>query len=152
MSPARDVRQLALDYLQQHHVLTLATDGPGGIWAAAVFYVNDGFTLYFLSAGHTRHAQNMQARPRVAAAIHEEYDAWREIKGIQLAGLAALLSGAARATAEALYRTRFPFLNQANPQLDAALARINWYRLTPDCLYFIDNSQGLGHRDEVRLG
>ena len=56
-----NTRSLALDYLNSHHVLTLATHGPEGVWAAAVFYTNDGFRLYFLSAGHTRRARNMAA-------------------------------------------------------------------------------------------
>lgn len=32
-------------YLQTHNVMTLATTGPEDLWAAAVFYVNDGFPL-----------------------------------------------------------------------------------------------------------
>ena len=52
-------RAQALAYLAAHHVVTIATHGPLGLWAAAVFYANDGFRLVFLSAGHTRHAQNL---------------------------------------------------------------------------------------------
>ncbi len=58
-----DARAAALDYLAAHHVLTLATAGPEGIWAAAVFYADDGFNLTFLSAGHTRHAPGAGRRP-----------------------------------------------------------------------------------------
>ncbi|APR05899.1 hypothetical protein [Thauera chlorobenzoica] len=43
-----DSTQEPLTYLQRHHVMTLATHGAGGPWAAAVFYVNDGADLYFL--------------------------------------------------------------------------------------------------------
>ena len=31
-------------------VMTLATGGDQGPWAAALFYVHEGFTLYFLSS------------------------------------------------------------------------------------------------------
>lgn len=43
-------RERVLDYLREHHVMTVATHGSEGPWAAAVFYVNDGFTLFCLSA------------------------------------------------------------------------------------------------------
>jgi hypothetical protein len=38
-------RDDALSYLEAHNVATLATNGPEGPWAAAVFYANTGFTL-----------------------------------------------------------------------------------------------------------
>ena len=149
---ARDPRQLALNYLANHQVMTLATQGPLGVWAAAVFYVNDGFDLIFLSAGHTRHAQNLTAVPQVAATIQEDYRDWEMIQGIQLEGSVALLAGVSRETAISRYQQKFPFLANANAQIQAALARVNWYLLKPERLYFIDNSLGLGHRDEIELG
>ncbi|MCI0394104.1 MAG: pyridoxamine 5'-phosphate oxidase family protein [Chloroflexi bacterium] len=143
------VRQAALAYLAGHQVVTLATTGPLGLWAAAVFYASDGFELVFLSAGHTRHGQNLAANPRAAATIQEDYRDWPEIKGIQLEGPVRQLAGAERAAAIALYQAKYPFVAAADAPLQSALARVNWYRLTPDRLYFIDNSKGLGHRDEV---
>ncbi len=145
------VRPLALTYLQNHRVMTLATYGKEGVWAAAVFYVNEGFTLYFLSAGHTRHAQNLLAQPQAAATIQEDYADWPAIQGIQLEGDVRVLEGVERDTAVTLYRRKYPFLSQTNSQIEAALTQVNWYQLTPTRLYFIDNSKGLGHRDEVNL-
>ncbi len=146
-----EVKASALQYLETHQVMTLATVGKAGVWAAAVFYVNDGFDLYFLSAGHTRHAQNFAAEPRVAATIQEDYHDWKAIQGIQLEGYVLPLTGAARDTAVFRYQKKFPFLSRPNPQIVAALVQVNWYRLQPERLYFIDNTKGLGHRDEVQL-
>ena len=151
MTVARDPRQLALDYLVQHQVMTLATIGPQGVWAAAVFYVNDGFALKFLSAAHTRHAQNLTAVPHIAATIQEDYRDWEQIQGIQLEGEVSLLTDVSRETSIAQYRQKYPFLAQADEKMQAALARVNWYILQPSKLYFIDNSLGLGHRDEIVL-
>lgn len=148
---ARDPRQLALDYLATHQVMTLATTGPRGLWAAAVFYVNDGFDLIFLSAGHTRHAQNFTAVPHVAATIQEDYRDWEKIQGIQLEGRVSLLANVSRETSIAHYLKKYPFLAQADEKMQAALTKVNWYLLQPERLYFIDNSLGLGHRDEVAL-
>lgn len=131
--------------------MTLATMGAAGVWATAVFYVNDGFDLYFLTAGHTRHGHNIGARAVIAAAIQEDYRDWDSIKGIQLEGEVVLLAGDDRDTAVSLYTQKYPFITQADVTMQAALAKVNWYRLRPDRLYFIDNSKGLGHRDEVDL-
>jgi uncharacterized protein YhbP (UPF0306 family) len=40
-----EARDRALDYLAEHRVMTLATQGPEGLWAADVFDVNNGTTL-----------------------------------------------------------------------------------------------------------
>ncbi|MCL4262646.1 MAG: pyridoxamine 5'-phosphate oxidase family protein [Anaerolineae bacterium] len=145
------VQAEALAYLHSHQVMTLATVGVEGAWATAVFYVNDGFDLYFLSAGHTRHGRNMGQRADIAAAIQEDYRDWGDIKGIQLEGEVVVVMADERATAVALYTEKYPFVGQADPATQAALVKVNWYRLRPKRLYFIDNSKGLGHRDEVSL-
>lgn len=144
-----DPRQRALAYLNSHHVMTLATVGEGLPWAAAVFYVNEGFDIFFLSASHTRHARHLATQPRAAGAIHEDYHDWQVIQGIQLEGAVEKLSGPAQAAAQALYQARYPFIAQGPPEMAAAWQRVSWYRLRPDRLYFVDNSQGFGHRDLI---
>ncbi len=144
-----EARARALAYVAQHHVMTLATNGPLGLWAAAVFYAHDGFRFVFLSAGHTRHAQNMAAAPDIAATIQADTDDWTAIKGIQLEGTVEQLYGAQRADAMSLYATRFRFLAQPVAAIERALTKVNWYELQPRRLYFVDNTQGFGHRDEI---
>ena len=146
-----EARGRALAYVAGHHVMTLATSGPQGVWAAAVFYAHDGFRFVFLSAGHTRHARNIAATPEVAATIQSDYDDWTAIKGIQLEGTVEQLDGARRSAALALYSARFNFLAQPVAAIESALARVNWYELRPRRLYFVDNAQGFGHRDEIGL-
>lgn len=146
-----ELRQQALDYLQTHHVLTLATHGEDGIWATAVFYAAEGFALTFLSAGHTRHAQHIAQNPHCAATIQENHTEWSEIQGIQLEGMVHLLKGLEREKAITGYMARHPFLAQAPPPLQIALTKVNWYLLTPSRLYLIDNRKGFGHRDEIPL-
>ena len=144
--------QKVLDYLQTHNVVTLATQGAQGLWAAAVFYVNDGLTLYFLSAPHTRHSQNIATDATISATIQEDYHQWEAIKGIQLEGRCSLLEGEAREAAITLYATKFPIIGpEAPPQIAKAMSKIGWYKIVPEKMYFIDNSLGLGHRDEVRI-
>ena len=145
------IRQTALAYLESHRVMTLSTIGGQGPWAAAVFYASQGFDLYFLSAEQTRHIQNLMMNPHAAATIQEEYEDWPDIKGIQLEGIVRKLSGTDRREAMALYQGKYPFIVSAGAQIQTALNRVSWFKLKPDRLYFIDNSLGFGHRDEVDL-
>jgi uncharacterized protein YhbP (UPF0306 family) len=148
------LRDRTLAYLRDHNVMTLATIGPQGLWAAAVFYANDGFTLYFLSAPTSRHSVNIETKGRVSATIQEDYRDWREIKGIQLEGKARRIEGAEQAAAVARYGLKFPIvgnLASAPTEIVKAMSRTAWYKVVPVRLYFIDNSLGLGHRDEVDL-
>ena len=146
------LREKTLAYLENHNVMTLATSGPEGLWAAAVFYVSQDFTLYFLSAPATRHSRNIAAQPKVAVTIQEDYQDWREIRGIQLEGTAYQIEGAERARAIARYGRKFPIignLTQAPVEIVQAMSKIGWYKVLPERLYMIDNSLGLGHRDQV---
>lgn len=151
---AEEPRARALAFLEAHHVVTLATAGPDGPWAAAVFYASRGFHLYFLSAPTTRHSRNLAARPRAAATVQEDTADWRAVRGIQLEGSVRELAGPEEAEARRLYGAKFPVVGRlegAPPALVEALARVRWYELVPERLYLVDNSAGFGNRDEVPL-
>jgi uncharacterized protein YhbP (UPF0306 family) len=134
--------------------MTLASHGDEGVWAAALFYANDGFAIYFLSSPTSRHCGNLAGNPRVSAAVHEDYTDWREIKGVQMEGIASVLAAEEEEKARRLYGAKFPIvgkLEQAPAPIIEALAKVRWYKLIPERLYFIDNSAGFGHRDEIDL-
>ena len=143
-------RGRALDYLAAHRVMALATQGPDGPWAAAVFYANDGFNLYFVSSPGSRHSRNLAAQAAVAATVNEDYHDWREIKGIQLEGRVEQVAAAEEVKVRKLYGEKFPFAADSAPAaIAAALAKVRWYRLAAARAYFVDNSAGFGHRDQV---
>ena len=149
-----ELRERVQNYLREHHVMTLASHGDEGAWAAAVFYANDGLEIYFLSSPTSRHCRNFGTNPRVSAAVHEDYTDWRHIKGVQMEGIACVLAGEEEEQARRLYGEKFPIvgkLEQAPAAIVNALAKVRWYKLIPQRLYFIDNSAGFGHRDEVDL-
>ena len=142
------------EYLTAHHVMTLATQGAEGPWAAAVFYAGDGCSLIFLSSPTSRHCRNLAQDSRCAATIQEDYSDWARIKGIQLEGRVRELQGEEESRAQRLYGEKFPIVGAvANvpPAIVKALARVRWFRLVPERFHFIDNSQGFGHRDEIDL-
>jgi len=145
----------ALAYLETHNTLTLATIGPEGPWAAALFYVNDAFALYWLSDPQTRHSRNIARNPSVAVTVNEDYRDWRVIQGIQMEGRAEQIGPLAKASqAMGLYVAKYPFLGDWRnppPVLAKALDAARMYRFTPRRVLFIDNTQGFGHRQEVEL-
>ncbi len=135
-------------FLQRHHVMTLATVGAEGPWAAALFYAPDGDDLVFLSAPGSRHGRDLAAHPGCAATIQAQEHDWASIQGIQLEGVADPLDGADGERAQSVYAQRFAFVRpeHAPAAIAQALARVRWYRLRIARLFFIDNRLGLGRR------
>ncbi len=144
-----EARERALAYLAAHKVMTLATHGPQGPWAAAVFYVNDGFDLHFISSPTTRHCRDLTANAAVAASVQEDYGDWREIKGIQLEGSVEEVPAAELPRIRELYGRKFPLVADPPEPIAAAFAKVRWYRLTAARAYFVDNSAGFGRRNQV---
>ena len=138
------------EFLARHHVMTLATQGSEGPWAAALFYARDGDDLVFLSSPASRHCRDLALQPRCAATIQSEADDWRAIQGIQINGEASELKAEALAIAQQRYAERFPFVRPglAPAAIALALARVRWYRLRIARLYFIDNERGFGKREQ----
>lgn len=150
---AGEIEKEALHYLESHYVLTLATTGEDGPWASAVFYVNSGFTLYFFSESHTRHGRNLAANPVVAAAIHEDYHDWREIKGIQLLGEATPAGTIEKARVIALFTRKFPSVSAffTDPKYALTVTRAHVYRLIPREVWYLDNEKGFSSRQKLDL-
>ena len=146
-----ELRERVLAFLAAHNVMTLATAEP---WAAAVFYVNEGFTLYYLSSPRSRHAQTLARDARVAVTIQDDQSDWRVIRGIQLSGSVEPVAPELEAHVRALYAGRFPIVGSAGAALAPiveALKRIRWYRVLPHELYLVDNTEGFGTRHQLTV-
>lgn len=134
-------------YLKAHRVLTLATVDEGGPWGASLFYASDeALNLYVLSDPATRHGRALADGARVAGTVHGETKDWTTIQGIQLWGTAGEVKAAEEVFAR--YTEKFPFA--------AALIRGDgphrFYQITPAWIRLIDNSRGLGFKEEISVG
>jgi len=123
--------------------MSIATDGPEGLWAATVFYVNDRFALYFLSLSNTRHARNIESNHRVAATISDDAETWPEVGGIQLEGpIARIDQSEERRRVLALFAKRYPFVDclwwTDSPPDPSAERHI--YRIEPTSVLFVDHA------------
>ena len=154
---ADNLRQQVVDYLKGHNTMTLATCVTDVPWAATVFFASDDLKLYFFSAPESRHCQNLAANQRVAVTIQEDYKDWRQIKGIQLEGRVELVDGVlAKAKAMAVYAIKYPeviklFTDPKSGVFHKAFLKVKFYRVVPEKLFFIDNEQGFGKRQELLL-
>jgi uncharacterized protein YhbP (UPF0306 family) len=159
-APIDDLRAVALAYLTNHNTVSLATVGPDGPWATSVFYVNLGFSLYFLSEPKTQHVQNVLVNPTVAATVNEDYRDWREIKGIQMAARCTEVTSK-RELARSLtaYVKKYPFVGQflspgqllSGMRVAGRSLDVRFYRVTPSRLLYLDNARGFSHREEIPL-
>jgi hypothetical protein len=151
------LKQQVLDYLKGHNTMTLATSAGDLPWAATVFYASDGLRLYFFSASESRHCQNLAANGRVAVTVQEDYQDWRKIKGIQLEGQAELVDGVLeKAKAMTIYALKYPeviklFTDPTSGVFHKAFLKVKFYCVVPEKLFFIDNAQGFGKRQELLL-
>lgn len=155
---ADDLKAQVLDYLRSHNTMTLATSTGDSPWAATVFFASDDLRLYFFSAPDSRHGQNLAVNPRVAVTIQEDYHDWRAIKGIQLEGRVELVDGVLeKAKAMAIYARKYPdviklFTDPGSGVFYKAFLKVKFYCVTPEKLFYIDNAQGFGKRQELVLG
>jgi uncharacterized protein YhbP (UPF0306 family) len=154
---SNELKEQILDYLRSHNTMTLATTVGDLPWAATVFFASEDLHLYFFSAPDSRHCQNLAANPRVAVTIQEDYQDWRKIKGIQLEGRVALVDGMLEKTkAMAIYAVKYPeiiklFTNPASELFYKAFLKVKFYCVMPDKVFFIDNAQGFGKRQELTI-
>ena len=154
---ADELKQQVLKYLETHNTMTLGTCSDDVPWAATVFYASDDFRLYFFSVPDSRHCQNLAANPRVAVTVQEDYHDWQKIKGIQLEGTAVLVDSIIeKAKAMAVYARKYPeviklFTNPASGVFHKAFLKVKFYCVVPQKLFFIDNEQGFGKRQELAI-
>jgi len=152
---AENLKRQILAYVESHNTMTLATSQGDSPWAATVFYASDGLRLYFFSAPDSRHCQNLAVNPRVAVTIQEDYHDWRRIKGIQLDGRVVTVDSVIeKGKAMTVYARKYPdvvkiFSDPESGALYKAFLKVKFYRVVAERVYYIDNEQGFGKRQEL---
>lgn len=146
--------------LDAHNTITLATCRRDRPWAATVFFASDSsLNLYFVSDYRTRHARHIEESSRVVATVNADCGTWAEVRGLQIEGRAAVVSGAARMKALRHYLAKFHDVRALfeSPATDdertiaERLKAANMYRLEPTWIRLIDNSRWFGYKAEFDL-
>ncbi len=100
-----------IDFINKHHVLTIATAVKDKPWCANCFYafIEDDGALVFTSDGETRHGSDFGNNPNVAGTIVLETSVVGKIQGIQFEGEVFEPVGDQASKAKKYYLRRFPF-------------------------------------------
>jgi len=131
--PGGVLREAVTALLDECELLCLATStGTAGPHIATLFFAHDNFTIWFVSDAASEHARQVEANPRVAAAVFAPGAYADKRRGLQLAGTVRRARPAEAEAGMAVYATRYSAA--VNGQL---------FRLEVDALSLID---------EVRLG
>ena len=87
--------QQIIDFINEHHLLTLATSKGNTPYCCNVFYVYDvaNNQLIFSTETKTKHAQDFTLNPNVAGSIALETKEVSKIQGVQLLGEITELKG-----------------------------------------------------------
>jgi len=148
-----DLADRIAEFLDAHHVMSLATCGPHGPRAANVFYARDGLSLLWVSDRQSTHSMNIEINPQVSATIAPDYRDFAEICGVQIFGHAYRVGDvAACCSGRTLLARRYPILQHpSDPQIEQAYSFADLYQLLLHRIVMIDNRRGFGHKETLDL-
>jgi uncharacterized protein len=143
------------EFLAAHHVVTLATGEDGAVHATSLMYALDGFSLIWMSDPKSRHSQEIERNPRVAATIAPDYTDFAAIRGLRIAGTAVRLTSAGDILhGTALMLGRYSFLRELATGPESLRKEFNqssFYRLQPETITLIDNTINFGHKETLTI-
>ena len=123
-------------FIQQHHVMSLATTTSGELSVCSLFYTYDKKTSCFIvaSSEETLHIQHILKDSSIAGNILLETKTVGDIKGLQFRGKFSFLEDQ---ELKKHYFNDFPYVISLNPTLWKI--KVNYFKLT-------DNSLGFGKK------
>jgi len=146
------------EFFDEHYCLHLATNGPDGPWSSTVFYVRDGYDLFFISDPTTRHAKNIAASGRAAATVNSDVKHWTDVKGLQMEGAVTVVDSILERTKVfGSFLLRYPFMKDLFAAAAEAAKQVGHatehtvYRFRPGRLYHIDQQLSPGVRREIPI-
>jgi hypothetical protein len=131
-----------VDFISEHHILTLAVCRDNIPWCATCFYVylKDENRFVFTSDPETRHIRDIMdvTQSRVAGTIALETRIIGKIRGIQFTGLMRLMDDQELKRAKSAYLKKFPIAR--------LMSTLNLWCLEPDYIKMTDNRLGFGKK------
>ena len=134
-----EIDKRIIEFINKHHVLTLATSRNNIPYSANCFYVyfEDENMLVFTSDHSTKHAQDALIQKNVAGSIVLETSVVGKIQGVQFQGEMYEPEDDLLKRVKARYLKRFPV---------AMLMKTNLWVVELSFLKFTDNRLGFGKK------
>ncbi len=127
------------DFIQKHHIFTLATADENIPYTSTCFYVYiDELNMFVFTSDHdTRHAREMINQPQIAGAIAVETTMIGKIQGIQFTGKSYELKGELYEKANHEYLRKFPIAN---------FKKLTLWGIIPEFIKMTHNRLGFGKK------
>lgn len=128
-----------VDFINEHHVLTLATVSENLPWCANCFYVylEKENCFVFTSDDKTKHVQDIKTNDLVAGSVVLETKNVGKIQGIQFRGTMKVPDEGLASKAKKAYLKRFPY---------AALMKTSLWVVHVNYIKMTDNRLGFGKK------
>lgn len=128
-----------IEFIEQHHVLTLATSTNNLPWCANCFYtfLPEQNCFVFTSDNETKHIKDVLGNSTVAGSVVLETSTVGKIRGIQFCGTMEKPGGELLKKAKNAYLKKFPY---------AVLMKTSLWVLIPDYIKMTDNRLGFGKK------
>jgi len=128
--------QQIIDFINEHHLLNLATSKGNLPYCCNIFYVYDvaNNQLIFSTETKTKHAQDFTLNPNVAGSIALETKEVAKIQGVQLLGEIIELKGESLKAAKKQYLHEFSYARLMKIHLWAM--RLTFIKMTHNKLGF----------------
>ena len=148
MLEAQEKLERVVRLLREETTLALATIGEdGSATVAPLFYLaGPDLALYWLSSAASAHSRNLARTPRTAVTIYCHAESWRQIRGVQMAGVTCVVADPERRRSIVkAYCERF----KLGKVFTLAIRRSILYAFDPESIRFIDNGNGFGDKVEL---
>lgn len=128
-----------VEFIKEHHVLTLATCTENSPWCANCFYIylEEENCFVFTSDNETKHVQDVLANANVAGSVVLETNTVGKIQGIQFNGIMKKPEKLLASKAKKTYLKRFPF---------AVLMKTSLWVVQLNHIKMTDNRLGFGKK------
>ncbi len=146
-------KQRIVELLDEHRIMTIATNRPDG-WpqATVVGYTNHELTIYAVVGRTGQKFANITRDPRVSIAIAKDYPEPVEIKGLSMAARAVAVADPAEiGRATQLLFERYPEYKTFMAALQPDVSDMVFLRIVPEVVSILDYSKGFGHSDLARV-
>ena len=134
-----------IEFISEHHVMSLACAANGDLWCARCFYVflEEEMSFVITSEEETRHAQLFMENPIVTGSIALETEVIGKIRGLQFRAIVEKCDGSLFDKYRLAYLKRFPY---------AILKGGDIWRLVLTELKYTDNRLGFGKKLKWKSG
>ncbi|HPF49927.1 MAG TPA: pyridoxamine 5'-phosphate oxidase family protein [Draconibacterium sp.] len=128
-----------IEFIHEHHVLTLATVVEDNPWCSNCFYtyLEEENCFVFTSDDETKHAQDALKNSNVAGSVVLETNTVGKIQGIQFRGMMVRPGETLHKKAKKAYLKKFPY---------AALMKTSLWVLHIEYIKMTDNRLGFGKK------